>query len=286
MKAKIILNLVLVLAVAAVALFAIRGPKEKVDPGTRISQLQRDAVNRILIERKGAKAVRLEKSAGGWRILEPFTARADAGQVDRVLDVTGATARSQLPRENLARFDLDPPPLRVTLNDETFSFGQVNDLTYEQYVATADAVYLLAPFYGYGIPEDAGKLADRKLLAQDEVPVEFDFGNRRVVRDDKGQWTMSGNWPPRDAGTPTQDEFNRWADEWRVTYALSAEPAKSVGGGQRLMMRFKDGRTVAWRVLSLASGHGLVREDERMRYEVGTEAGRRLLDPRAASEKK
>src|SRR5690606_29686270 len=83
MKAKIILNLVLVLAVAAVALFAIRGPKEKVDPGTRISQLQRDAVNRILIERKGAKAVRLETSAGGWRILAPFTARADAGQVDR-----------------------------------------------------------------------------------------------------------------------------------------------------------------------------------------------------------
>jgi hypothetical protein len=286
MKAKVILNLVLVLAVTAIALYAILQSKQKPDPGTRISQLQRDAVSRIAIERKGAAPVRLERAGGGWRIVAPFTARADTGQVDRMLDVTAATARQKLPREGLARFALEPPALRVVLNDESIDFGQVNELTNEQYVATADAVYLVAPFYGYGIPPDAGKLASRKLLADDETPVAFDLGTRRVVRDDKGQWSMAGSWPAQPGSTPTQDEFNRWADEWRATYALAAEPATGgAGKGQRITVRFKDGRSVVMRADTSASGMSLVREDEKMRYQFGADAGRRLLDPRLSAAK-
>ena len=281
MKAKVLLNLVLVLAVTAIALYAILQRKPEKDPGERIAQLQRDAVDRILIERKGEGAIRLEKAANGWRIVAPFGARADTGQVDRVLDITGATARQKLPREGLAGFGLDPPALRVTLNDVVVAFGQVNELTNEQYVATLDAVYLVAPFYGYGVPPDAGKLASRALLADDEIPVDFDFGARRVVRDDKGQWSMPGAWPARAGNTPTQDEFNRWADEWRVTHALATEPVKAGAGGQRITVRFKNGRSVVLRAAATASGFSLLREDEKMRYQLGAETGQRLMDPRA-----
>ena len=285
MKSKVILNLVLVLAVAALALYAILKPKEAADPGTRISQLKREDVTRIAIERRGAAPIRIEKAGSGWRITEPFTARADIGQVDRVLDIAGASAGQTLPREDLARFDLEPAAFTVRLNDQAIAFGRVNDVTNEQYVATSDAVYLVAPFYGYGVPQDAGKLSSRKLLGEDETPVAFDFGAYRVERDEKGQWSMSGTLPPSAGANPTQDEFNRWADEWRVTYALSAEPYKGKAGRQRVVLRFKDGKTVVMRPASGASGFSLVREDENMQYRFGAEVGRRLMDPRVSAEK-
>jgi hypothetical protein len=284
MKAKLILNLVLILAVTAVALYAILQPKQAADQGTRISQLKREDITRITVERSKAAPIRIEKSGNGWRILAPFAARADVGQVDRILDITGASAKQKLPREDLARFDLEPPALSVTLNDQVIAFGRINDITNEQYVATSDAVYLLPPFYGYGIPQEAGKLASRKLLDDDEVPVAFDFGAYKVVRDDKGQWSAAGTLPS--SGTPpTQDEFNRWADEWRVTYALSAEPFKGPASRQRVELRFQNGKTATLHTVPTGTGFDLVREDEKMLYRFGAEVGRRLMDPRATTAK-
>jgi len=283
MKSKVILNLVLVLAVTALALFAILRPAQKKDPGARLFELKREQVTRIGIEHRNGVPIRLEKRADGWHVTAPFTSRADPGQVDRVLDITSATVKQKLPREDLARFDLDPPQIKVTLDDKTLAFGRINDITSEQYAATADAVVLLAPLYGYGVPADAGKIASRKLLADDEVPVAFDLGNRKIIRDDKGQWSASGSAP---AGTGmSQDEFNRWADEWRVTYALSVEPYKSGAGRQRVTLRFKNGKSLALLAGATDSGFTLLRTDENMLYRFGAQAGRRLMDPQVAAAK-
>ncbi len=283
MKSKVILNLLLVLAVTALALYAILRPGEKRDPGTGVFQLKRDQVTRLSIERRKGEPVRLEKRADGWHITAPFTSRADVGQVDRVLDLTSATARQKLPREDLARFDLDPPQVKVTLNDQAIAFGKINEITNEQYAATADAVYLLAPFYGYGIPADAGKIASRKLLADDEIPVAFEFDGHRIVRNDKGQWSITG--AAKTGAALSQDEFNRWADEWRVTYALAVEPYKSGAGRQRVTLRFKNGNSVTMQAADAASGFTLLRNDENMLYRFGVQTGRRLMNPRVAAEK-
>jgi hypothetical protein len=285
MKAKVILNLVLVLAVTAVALFAILKPQQKADPGIRLLDVARDQVSRIAIERKGAPAVRLEKQGDGWHVTAPFTARADRNQVDRILDLAGAVAKQKLPREDLGRFDLDPPQLRVTLDDRAIAFGRINEVTNEQYAATAQAVYLVAPFYGYGIPDEGGELASRKLLGDDEQPVAFDFGGYRVARDDKGQWSESGASAAQAKAPLSQDEFNRWADEWRVTYALAVEPGKAGPGGQRVTVKFRNGQSANLLAAKTPTGFTLLRTDQNMLYRFGAEVGRRLMDPHVAAAK-
>jgi hypothetical protein len=285
MKAKVILNLVLVLAVTAVALFAILKPQQKADPGIRLLDVARDQVSRIAIERKGAPAVRLEKQGDGWHVTAPFTARADRNQVDRILDLAGAVAKQKLPREDLGRFDLDPPQLKVTLDDRAIAFGRINEVTNEQYAATAQAVYLVAPFYGYGIPDEGGKLASRKLLGDDEQPVAFDFGGYRVARDDKGQWSESGASAAQAKAPLSQDEFNRWADEWRVTYALAVEPGKAGPGGQRVTVKFRNGQSANLLAAKTPTGFTLLRTDQNMLYRFGAEVGRRLMDPHVAAAK-
>lgn len=285
MKSKILVNLVLVLLLTGLVLYASFRPKQHADPGIRLTQLTRDDITRIAVERRGSPTIQLQKRDGGWRINAPLQTRADPIQVDRLTDIATATAKHKLPPGDSGRYELDPPQVTLTLNDQAFAFGRINDVTHEQYVAAAGEVYLVAPFYGYGIPTDVTKLVSRKLLDDAEVPVAFDFGRYRIVRNDRGTWTMEGAYPAQQSKPLSQDDFNRWADEWRVTSSLGAEPRRNARGKDRLVVQFKDGKKVPMEIVQKQPEFLLVRSDENMQYRFGAEVGRRLLDPRVVAEK-
>jgi hypothetical protein len=285
MKSKVLVNLVLVLLLTGLVLYAFFRPKEQSDPGIRLTQLKRDEITGVTVERRGSPTIRLEKRDGGWRISAPLQTRADPIQVDRLTDIATATAKHKLPPGDPGRYGLDPPQVKLTLNDQAFAFGRVNDVTYEQYVATAGTVYLVPPFYGYGIPVEVTKLVSRRLLDDAEVPVAFDFGRYRIARDDRGTWTMEGANPVQQGKTLSQDDFNRWADEWRFSSSLGAEPRRGARGADRLVVQFKGGKKVTMEILQKQPEFLLVRSDENMQYRFGTEVGRRLLDPHVVAEK-
>jgi len=285
MKSKVLVNLVLVLLLTGLVLYAFFRPKEQSDPGIRLTQLKRDDITRITVERRGSPTIQLEKRDGGWRISAPLQTRADPIQVERLADLTTATAKHKLPPGDPSRYQLDPPQVRLTLNDQAFAFGRINDVTNEQYVATAGAIYLVAPFFGYGIPTEVGKLVSRKLLDDAEVPVTFDFGRYRIVKDDRGTWTIEGAYPAQQGKPLSQDDFNRWADEWRFTSSLGAEPRRGVRGREHLVVHFRDGKKVAMEIVQKQPEFLLVRSDENMQYRFGAEVGRRLLDPHVVAEK-
>ena len=213
MKSRILLNLALIAALIALSLVTYFKPWQGGAPSLKLTQLKRDDITRIVIEPRGATAIKLEKLDGAWRITAPLTAQAEDTQVDRLVDIVNAIAKQKLANADPGQFDLNPPQVRVTLNDQAIAFGRINDITYEQYAATADGIYLVPPLYGYGIPTDATKLLSRHLLDAGEVAVAFDFGRYRIERDDKGTWAASGEFAPAKEQPLSQDDFNRWADE-------------------------------------------------------------------------
>ena len=285
MKSRILLNLALIAALVALSLVTYFKPWQGGTPSIKLTQLKRDDITRIVIEPRGATAIKLEKLDGAWRITAPLTAQAEDTQVDRLVDIVNAIAKQKLANADPGQFDLNPPQVRVTLNDQAIAFGRINDITYEQYAATADGIYLVPPLYGYGIPTDATKLLSRHLLDAGEVAVAFDFGRYRIERDDKGTWAASGEFAPAKEQPLSQDDFNRWADEWRYTSALSVEPDKSSPAREQVGVRFKSGKTVIMRIVQKEPDFQLVRSDNAMRYHFGVEVGQRLLDPRAVAKK-
>jgi hypothetical protein len=285
MKSKVLVNLVLALLLTGVVLFAFFRPREQSAAEIRLTQLKREDINRITVERRGSPTIQLQKRDGGWRISAPLQTRADPIQVDRLTDIATATARHKLPPGDPGRYQLDPPQMKLTLNDEAFAFGRINDVTYEQYVATAGAVYLVAPFYGYGIPTEVTKLVSRKLLDDTEVPVAFDFRRYRIRRDDRGTWSITGAYPAQQGKPLSQDDFNRWADEWRFTSSLGAEPRRRTRGKDLLVVQFKDGKKVTMEIVQKQPEFVLVRGDENMQYRFGAEVGKRLLDPQVVAGK-
>jgi len=285
MKSRILLNLALIAALVALSLYAYFKPWQDAAPAIKLTQLKRDEVTRIAIEPSGAAGIKLEKRDGTWRIAAPLNAQADATQVDRLVDIVNANAKQKLANADLDQLGLNPPQVRVTLNDQAIAFGRVNDITYEQYVAVADGVYLVPPLYGYGIPTDAAKLLSRSLLDSGEVPVAFDFGRYRIIRDDKGTWAAAGEFATTKEAPLSQDDFNRWADSWRYTSALSVEPDQGSRAREQVTVRFKDGKAVTMRIVQKQPDFQLVRNDNAMRYHFGVEVGQRLLDPRVVAKK-
>ncbi|MEX0958055.1 MAG: DUF4340 domain-containing protein [Burkholderiales bacterium] len=279
MKARHILNLALLGLLIAIGLAAYFWPEPAAEPQFRLSTLQRDDISRIRVERRGNPAIELEKTAEGeWRMRAPYETRADRFAVDRLTDLATATAKQQLPRAHLERYQLDPPGTRVMLNDEVYEFGAINEVTNEQYVAKDDAVYLVATFHGYNVPMDAAKIVSHRLLSASEIPVAFDFGAWQVVRDERGDWQVTGKPPVKDAEL-SQDDLQQWLAEWRHAGGLNVEAYRGPRARERLTVTLSDGRKVVFDIVSRRPEVRLVRTDENMLYQFVEGSGNRLLDP-------
>ena len=279
MKSRLILNLVLFLALVGLGLYAYLAPdKKSAEPTFRISTLARDEISSISIEPRGKAAIALKKHEGAWQMLAPFTTRADPFQIDRLLDIAQATSTQQFAREQLERFNLDSASLVVTINGKTFSFGSINSVTNEQYLATDEAVYLVPPYLGYSVPADPSKLFSHKLLGPNESPVAFDFGAWKLVKDERGSWKPEGNLPKKEMDL-SADDINQWAAEWQLASSLETRPHDRSRGRERIKLKLQDGREVVVEIITRKPVVVLARIDENMRYQFGADAGSRLLDP-------
>jgi hypothetical protein len=277
-KSRLLVNLVLLLALVGLGLYAyLRPDPEAQTPGVAVTQLKREQISHIRVEPRGGPTIELARHGEQWRLEAPQRLRADGFQVDRLLDIVTVNSKEKLPRAELARFDLAPPRVSVTLNEQNFAFGAINEITNEQYLATADAVYLVPPHLGYGIPTEPSKLISPRLLGPDEAPMAFDFGRWKAVKDGQGKWSLSGTLPSKEA--LSQDDLNRWADEWKLVTSLAAQPHRAARGREAVTLSVAGGRKIRFEILAREPQVRLLRVDEGIAYQVGPEVGRRLTDP-------
>jgi hypothetical protein len=168
MKGRAALNLALLAAVIALALFAYYKP-HKGEPEHKLSAIKATDATSIRIEIAGSPPIALARTGTDWNLTAPLPARADSLQVQRLLEILDATARDRFPASGLARYDLNEPPARLTINQQTFGFGAVNEMSREQYVLTQDGIYPVSLRYGTLLPRTVYQLVSRQLFGADEA---------------------------------------------------------------------------------------------------------------------
>jgi hypothetical protein len=275
MKGKFWLNAALLAAVIALALFAWLKPPRG-EPEYKLSTVKAADATSIRIEIAGAEPIVLDRATLDWRITAPFAARADSFQVQRLLGILDAASKDRFPAAGLARFDLNEPYARLTINQQTFNFGAVNPVSSEQYVLTQDGIYLVGMQYGAALPKNTLQLASRQLFAAEEAPVAFEFGAFTLAQQD-GKWQLT---PPADAGP---DDINRWVDEWRLATALAVQPLSNAKPLATFKVKLKSGGGVTLAVLQREPDLIITRSDQKFEYRFAGAAAGRLLSPPAAS---
>lgn len=275
MKGKFWANVALFAAVIALALFAwLKPPHSEAD--YKLSTLKAADAKSIRIEVTGASPVVLERTTLDWRITAPFAARADSFQVQRLLGIIDATSKDRFPAAGLARFDLNEPYARLTVNQQTFNFGAVNQVSREQYVQTQDGIHLVGMQYGAALPKSALQLASKQLFAAEEAPVAFEFDAFKLAQQD-GKWQLT---PAVDAGP---DDINRWVDAWRLASAIAVQAPSDRKPLATIKVKLKSGGEITLAILQREPELVIARSDQKFEYQFAGAAAQRLLSPPAAS---
>lgn len=267
------LNLFLAAAVIGVGAFVYLKPHGGAPQGYPLAAFRPDSAHHIRVERPGMPPVALERRGEAWFLTAPLTARADPVRVQRLLAIAGASASARLPATDLARFDLSRPVASVTIDQQRFDFGMVNPVSGEQYVLTADAVYTVARSFGAALPGSAADAVDKQLLGHGEVPESIELAAFGVFREE-GKWVMR---PP--AGDLSQDDIQRWVDDWRHASALRVEPAGPARPTGLVRMRFRDGTALSLGILARDPELALLRPDEKLVYYLFKGKAPLLLSP-------
>ena len=287
MRAWISLALMFV-AVAALGTWVYYRPQSPTAESHALSELKRTEVRTIRLERPAQPAgaagdaahapaleaaVVLERKEDAWRMIEPLSARTDPFQVERLLSILDTRSMSRYPASDPARYGLEPPQAKLTLNDQAFSYGAVNTVTREQYVLTRDAVYAIPLAQRNALPRDANALLAKTLVAADEMPVRVELPGFTASLE-SGSWSIAP--APEHLGA---DERNAWADAWRRAIAVQAARHDGSKPEATVSVRLKDGRTIAIGILRREPELVLVRADEGVQYHFFVDAGKRLLSP-------
>ena len=269
--------MVLAIAVAGLGTWVYLRPQPQTAESHVLSDLKSEDVKRMRIESAGAAApIELERAEQGWRMTAPFAARADKFQVERLVALPAIRASARFAAPDLARYGLDQPSARVSLNGRTFAFGAVNTATREQYVLVDDAVYTIPLSQRTAVPREAHALISRELFAPDEVPVRFDLEGFTAALHE-GVWAFVP--AAEDAGV---DARNAWADAWRRATAARAARHDGAPADSAITVHLKDGRTITLGLLKREAEVVLVRADEGVQYYFFADAAKRLLSPPAA----
>jgi hypothetical protein len=281
MRTGWLVNLLLVLGVAGLLAYALYRPKADEEAAQHpISALGPETVAQVRIEPQGGAALELKKEGEDWFLLQPLRARADRTQVDRLLDILRARSREKLAAADLDRFDLQQPALRVVYEGQSVAFGTVNPLTQEQYVLAGDAVYLVSGFYRSQVPERPERLLTHALLRAGEKPLAVRLKGFAVEQRD-GKWALT----PAPPEAPSQDDLNRWIDDWRLASSLYTEQAKATKPpAEWIELTLANQGKLRLAVARRAPQLVLVRPDEKLAFHFSEEMAKRLLSPPVAAE--
>lgn len=274
MTPRRLLNLALLAAVVLLGTYAWLGRKQPAADAHPVSALDPAAVALVRVERPGQPPIALEKRGGAWRMTSPLAARAEPIQVQRLLGFLTATSRQRLPARELERFELDRPVARIIADGETFSFGSLNPVTGGQYVQAGDWVYLLDSRRTAEALLPANRLLSPRLLAEEEVPAGFELGEASLKQAADGKWLLQ----PAPAEPASQDDLNRWVQEWRLALAQQVTPlAGEAKPLSTLRLTLAGGAVVVIEVLAREPETVLARPDEKLEYRFPKAVGERLL---------
>lgn len=285
MKSRWLLNLIMLLAVGGIAAFIYLRP-QPVDTETKrhvISGLAPSSFSRLTIAQPTKPLTSLEKKNGRWFLLEPFKARADSDVVESVLVIVTAISLHKFPASKAAQYGLDNPRLKVTIDNEQFSYGMYNPLTGEQYVGYKDAIYLVSPNYSESASVRSEEFIARNPIDVGETLAGFDFSHLE-------QWESSrlnldytdDKWKVSIADAkPDQKELDNWfSSQWQKIAAKSVEPYKPDGNPHPwFAVKLKGGKTIHFDKFQENPELLIARPDEGMIYHFPQDVGFTLLNP-------
>ncbi len=273
MKYRLWINIALVLVIIALAWLVFFKPEPSNVSKHKLSALSASSIREITLTLAQRPSVVLKKRGEAWFVTAPFTARADTLRVEGLLGLLTAQSEQRFDVQDLARFELDRPLARVKIGAQEFIFGGAHPLTNQLYVLTQGSVYLVSPVYFVDVAKQPTDYATKQLLDPSDPLLVFEFTHFKLTRNE-------GKWVSDPANTSlSQDDANKFADEWRHAQALALSQPRDFKASERITLRFTSGKTLQLQAAQQEQEWVVLREDEKLAYHFTLDAAQRLREP-------
>jgi len=276
------LNLIMLVTIASLLMFLYFKPQPDNIQEYPITSNSIEAIQTIRIVRQQGEIV-LQRQANHWHLIGPVRTRANEKKVKEILKILSAKSNHRFPLQDLARFGLDRPNLHLYFDEDYLGFGGYAPITNQQYVLTRDYVYLISPHYALFLPIKAGSLISTQLLADNEIPVKFEF-NHLIVAHSNGSWNgiIQNGENLRDAELEHWVQFWRTANAREVTIAQEQELSDDFAEINNLTISLQNGQGINVKIMQNDNEIVLFRADTGIRYHFAKGTGERLLAPAAS----
>lgn len=266
---RLLVNLAMLIVVAALAVVVILDPLGSTDPlppTTRIADRDPDDVRRIVLDPADRPRLVLERRSDGWMVIEPVEVEAGPARIMQVMDLLTAESRGRFPADGVdaATSGLDAPRLVVHFDDEVIALGKINPLTNRRYaqVNNGDVHVIDETRVAFIAPAFAAYVSPR-LLSSDAKLSGIEIGGRVIERN------RDGNWQVTDGPALDGPAIIALVDAWQNATALSAEPLRDEpANGEAVVLRLVDGRNLRFIVLAREPEIVLARADIGIRYNL------------------
>lgn len=169
---------ILLLGIAALLVFLLAyEPKIDVsEQPQRLFKVTGYDARLILIERQNQPDIMLKKTLDDWELVKPGIAPVNNQRIRHLLTLLGEPVISQLDAEgaDLKLFKLDPGKIKLTINDETLTFGKTNPITKNRYVLKNKSIYTIAEIVYGTLGSSVTHLLQHRLLPVNQKALDIE----------------------------------------------------------------------------------------------------------------
>ena len=278
LSARTLLNLALLLLVAALATFVALHPAKKKAPPPRLTSFAPDQIKDIRIERQGHITITLKKQTGGhWRILAPIDTPANDFRIDNLLRLARARSYARYPVAGLAlaKFGLQAPALKVFFNAQEIDFGGTEPLNHRRYVKVGDAVHLISSRYYHMLNAALPSYVSLNLLPPGSRITALHLPQLTLLHQGTARWTLTPHMPGVSADAihslvqAWQNAGALWVQRYKKTSKTPLDHVTLDLQGEKQPLRFE--------IVTRKSELVMARPDIGMEYHLPRNAAQHLL---------
>lgn len=271
MKAKLILNFLLLIAIAGLGVVAFLEPgKEKAEPKP-VAPVDENALDRITL--KNTDSMTFEKKDGHWRLSAPFPAPANEIRIQQLIAIARADAEAQYPikGDNLAQFELDHPKATLVLGGTTLEFGGSDPINMRRYVRRGDTMYLVNDDFFHHLAASATDYVDKKLLPEGAKIKEFVLPGLTATLGTDGKWAT-------ETAPETVVHVPELLTAWNTARAIDVKRPAEMPQGDVVKIGMAEGDPIEFVIVQREPDLILARKDLGLQYELTSEATQSLLN--------
>lgn len=213
MQSRLLVNLGLLLLVAALGYLVFTSNDKDSDAARVLTNIKAESINTITI-RHNNRVTNIEKTNGHWQITSPVNIAANDFRIGTILKLLSTASYADYAADSLepGKYKLEPADTSITFNKLQIDFGMINPINNYRYVKVNNRIHLIDDHHYPLLSSQPGTLVARTLLPADSKINKLVLPEQTLALNSKEIW--------RSTKEISADAVVETLNNWRNTEAF------------------------------------------------------------------